>query len=138
MDHATTDELVTALNELLEAERAGVLVTMQTARETPEALTPIIVGVQRDEAHWVGVLARAIRGLDGTPSETAGAFHEKAMAIPNLSERLTFLNRGQGWVVRKLEALLPRIGDDALRAELTAMLVSHRDNIALVASHAGG
>jgi hypothetical protein len=36
--------------------------------------------------------------------------------------RLAFLNRGQGWVVRKLEALLATVRDETLHAELTEML----------------
>ena len=60
------------------------------------------------------------------------------MAISDVAERLAFLNRGQGWVVRKLERLLPRVRDDALHADLAAMLESHRDNIELVTSRSQG
>ena len=72
--------------------------------------------------------------LEGAPSLKTGAFYEKAMAIPNLLERLAFLNRGQGWVVRKLKALLPTIRDETIHADLTAMLASHERNIGLVAA----
>jgi nitronate monooxygenase len=51
------------------------------------------------------------------------------MAIADLSERLAFLNRGQAWVVRKLQALIPRIGEQATRTELQAMLDAHVVNI---------
>src|SRR3546814_11513309 len=44
-------------------------------------------------------------------------------------DRLAFLNRGQGWIVRKLEALTPRIRDEVLYADLRAILDSHRTNI---------
>ena len=47
------------------------------------------------------------------------------MAISDMAERLAFLNRGQAWVVRKLEGLLPKVRDDALHADLDAMLKSH-------------
>lgn len=134
MGFATRDELLTALNELLEAERAGTRVTLQTSKEAPQALKPVITGIQRDEARWCGVLTRAIQQLEGTPSSQTGAFYEKAMAISDMAARLAFLNRGQGWVVRKLEGLLPRVREDALHADLAAMLKSHRENIALVAS----
>ena len=60
------------------------------------------------------------------------------MAISDVAERLAFLNRGQGWVVRKLERLLPRVRDDALHADLAAMLKSHQDNIELVTSYSEG
>lgn len=131
MDAMPREELVLALNELLEAERAGTRVTLQTGAElTDPALKALIGEVQHDEAHWCAVLSKAIRSLDGTPSTVTGAFHGKAMAIADLPARLAFLNRGQGWVVRRLQALLPRIDDQALHAELAAMLARHEENIA--------
>jgi len=124
------EELVLALNELLEAERAGTKVTLQTAAAiTDPALKALIAVVRHDEAHWCAMLSKAIRSLDGVPSSTTGAFHGKAMAIADLGERLAFLNRGQGWVVRRLQALLPRIEEGSLRADLAAMLAGHEKNI---------
>ncbi len=52
------------------------------------------------------------------------------MAISDLGERIAFLNRGQGWVVRKLRELLPRVRDNSLHADLSEMLRSHEANIA--------
>lgn len=46
-------------------------------------------------------------------------------------ERLAFLNRGQAWVVRKLEELLPRERDHILHAALNEMRASHVENIRL-------
>ena len=59
-----------------------------------------------------------------------GALYDKAMAIADLSERVAFLNRGQGWVVRKLREILPRVRDDRLHADFAEMLQSHEANIA--------
>lgn len=130
MDAIAREELLLALNELLEAERAGTKVTLQTGAElTDPALKALLAVVQHDEAHWCAVLSKAIRHLGGTPSAATGAFHGKAMAIADVPARLAFLNRGQGWVVRRLQALLPRIGDASLRADLAAMLAGHEDNI---------
>jgi nitronate monooxygenase len=42
---------------------------------------------------------------------------------------LLFLNRGQGWVVRKLAELLPRLTDAAMRDALAEMHHRHVDNI---------
>ena len=138
MGYATRDELLLALNELLEAERAGARVTLRTTQEVSQALKTTMVGLQRDEARWCGVLTKSIQHLQGTPSAKTGGFYEKAMAISDVAERLAFLNRGQGWVVRKLEGLLPRIRGDALHADLAAMLKSHQDNIELVTSYSEG
>jgi nitronate monooxygenase len=134
MGFASRDELVPALNELLEAERAGARVALRTARDVSDAdLTLLITAIHRDEARWCGVLTRAILQLEGAPSQKTGAFHDKAMAIADIAERLAFLNRGQGWVVRKLKALLPTVRDEAIHADLAAMLASHERNIDLVA-----
>lgn len=126
-------ELLAALNELLEAERAGSRVCLQTAEETKDpALNSLVADIQRDEAHWCVVLTNAILTLGGTPSPRIGAFHEKAMAIAPLAERLAFLNRGQGWVVKRLRELLPKLRNDELHRALSGMLDSHERNIDLV------
>ncbi len=77
------------------------------------------------------MLARHIKALGAAPSPNVGAFYAKAMAIADLGERIAFLNRGQGWVVRKLREMLPRVRDNRLHTELAEMLRSHEANIAL-------
>lgn len=139
MSDAARDELLSSLNELLEAERAGSRVALQTAQEASDPeLKALVVLIQRDEARWCGMLTKAIQMLGAEPSTQTGAFHDKAMAIADISARLAFLNRGQGWVVRKLQALLPTIRDDRIHADLSAMLTSHEHNIELVESHLPG
>ena len=135
---APRDEVLTALNELLEAERAGARVAMETARDMPPcALTTLVQDVHKDEVRWCSMLMRAIKTLEGNASSATGAFWGKAMAIPDLEQRLSFLNRGQAWVVRRLEALIPRIQDAQIRADLALMLDAHRSNIKRVdARHA--
>jgi len=125
--------LLAALNELLEAERAGALSTLQTAREIKDApLRQLILDIHRDEARWCAVLTQAIQKLNGEPSRQVGAFLEKIMSIDDLPARLTFLNRGQSWVVRRLQDLIPKIKDDSIRADLIMMLKSHEHNIRLI------
>ncbi|HEV7611555.1 MAG TPA: DUF6306 domain-containing protein [Steroidobacteraceae bacterium] len=72
---ADPDELLSALNELLEAERAGARVAFRTAKEVlePELKSPV-TAIQRDEAQC------------------------------DIPSRLAFLNRGRSWVVRRLAA----------------------------------
>src|SRR5690606_6225067 len=122
-----------------EAERAGARVTYHTAAEIDDAnLKALVEHVHKDEIRWCGVLTDAIESLGGTPSRRTGDFFQKTMAIADLNERLAFLNRGQAWVVRKLRPLLPRIGDEAIRNELSVMLSSHEDNIGSVEVRLGG
>jgi hypothetical protein len=59
------------------------------------------------------------------------------MAIADLGERITYLNRGQAWVVRKLREMLPRVRDNQLHAELTEMLRSHEANVAFATDVVG-
>jgi nitronate monooxygenase len=133
MGYASRDELIAFLNELLEAERAGSRVTLSTSRDIEDPnMKTLIAAVQKDEAKWCGVLTKALRAVQGEPSTKVGAFYDKAMAIEDLSARLVFLNRGQGWVVRKLREMLPKIRDESIHGDLTEMLASHERNISLV------
>jgi len=135
MGYAGREELLAALNELLEAERAGARVALRTVAPlaSDADLKPLVMAIHRDEARWCGVLTRTIRRLRGIPSPNTGVFYDKAMAITEIPARLAFLNRGQAWVVRKLQALLPTVRDAALEADLAAMLAAHQRNIEQVA-----
>jgi len=130
-ESAGKDELVAFLNELLEAERAGAKVTLETAKACRDpAIAALMTDIQHDEARWCAMLLRQIKALGGAASPRMGAFYDKAMAIGEIPARLAFLNRGQGWVVKKLREMSPRVTDDALRADLVEMLDSHVTNIA--------
>jgi hypothetical protein len=127
-------DLLEALVVLLEAERAGARVGMWLveAADDPES-TNLARIIRRDETQWCRMLVDALRRLGAEPSAKLGDFYEKAMAIAGFEARLAFVNRGQAWVVRKLEDLLPKIRDDRLRADLKAMLEAHVANIELTA-----
>ncbi len=133
-------EVLSALNELLEAERAGARVALDTGREISAAdLAALVQDIHKDEVRWCGMLMRTIQALGATPSSVTGAFWGKAMAIPDVDDRLKFLNRGQAWVVRKLQALIPLIEDPVTRADLGTMLRAHHENIGRVeARYASG
>src|SRR3546814_7896767 len=89
-----------------------------------------MTGLRDDEARWCAMLAGQIKRLGGSPSGACGAFYDKVMALDEPVERLALLNRGQGWVVRKLDAMIPRVKDEVLRADLREMADSHVENIA--------
>jgi nitronate monooxygenase len=131
MGYAGRDELLAFLNELLEAERAGARVTARMSSETSDpSMKSLLRDIYRDEARWCAMLLKWIALLDGKASSDVGAFYGKCMAIIDPGERLAFLNRGQGWVARKLREMLPKTRDDAMHADFSAMLKSHEDNIA--------
>ena len=132
------EELIFALNELLEAERAGARVLLETARRNPpQNLALQINEIQRDEVRWCKMLMNMIQSLDIEPSTKTGAFYEKAIAISDLNERLIFINRGQGWVVRRLSEIIPRLQDVNIRKQLEEMRDAHVDNIELVKKSLG-
>ena len=86
--------------------------------------------IHADEVRWCRELFAALVGLQAEPSLKVGGFYENAMAIKDVKARLAFVNRGQGWVVRKLRELLPRVRDGGLHATLRQMLEAHQANIA--------
>lgn len=120
------------LNALLEAERAGakVLAILRDAQDARAPLRGLLERLQKDEGSNAVVLYKTIQRLGGAASHETGAFVHKTLAIDGLEARLRFLNKGQAWVVRKIDELLPDIEDGELRSMLEAMRRSHVDNIA--------
>ena len=134
MNALSRDDLLSFLNMMLEAERAGAKALLHIARDTQRGDVAILAkDIQKDEARWCAMLTRAIRNLGGDPSAKTGQFYEKVIAISEDTARLDLVNRGQDWVVRKLSEMLPNITDPQLAGDLTEMLSSHKDNIARVA-----
>ncbi len=135
MGYLTHDELLSFLNLMLEAERAGARIGLRTAKDAQDRQTRELARtILRDEARWCAMLRQSIRDAGGIPSEATGAFYQKAVAIDDLAERLEFINRGQGWVVKKLREVLPKIQDDVLYDHLKAMLTAHEAGIRKVAA----
>ncbi|GLV25905.1 hypothetical protein IZV00_02070 [Sphingobium sp. Cam5-1] len=130
MGYIGRDELLDELNALLEAERAGAKVALASSTVlAPRGYIELMLTVRDDEARWCAMLAKQICRLGARPSRKTGAFREKALAISEAYDRLAFLNRGQAWVIRKLEKLLPRVRDGHLHRALKEMLESHKDNV---------
>ncbi len=121
---------VDRLNELLEAERAGV---ETLSRLFPEARTPemrkLFKEVRDDEAWSCAGLARSIKTLGGVMSEKKGDFADKVMSEPTLAARLRLLNRGQGWVVKRLDGLLGETLPAPVSEFLKEMKTRHIANI---------
>jgi nitronate monooxygenase len=88
-----------------------------------------VSAVQRDEAKNCAILIELIRTFGATPSAATGDFLGKALKIEGRIARLQFLNRGQGWVARKISEALPHIGDVSVRRALADMYDSHLLNI---------
>ncbi len=122
--------VVDRLNELLEAERAGV---ETLSLLFPEARSPdmrkLFEEVRNDEAWSCAGLARSIKTLGGVMSEKKGDFAERVMSEPTLAARLRFLNRGQAWVVKRLDGLLGETLLEPVSEFLEKMKTRHIANI---------
>src|SRR5579863_8526072 len=118
------------LNSLAEAERAGgrVLHELTELAKSLE-LREMLKKVGHDEGYYAGELAANVRRLGGSPSTKTGDFVEKVRAVEDFRAKLELLNRGQRWVIRKIEENVPTIGDAQLQAFLVVMAEGHRVNI---------
>ena len=86
--------------------------------------------VRDDEAWSCAGLVRSIKTLGGVMSEKKGDFAERVMAEPTLGARLKFLNRGQMWVVKRLDTLLGETLHPSVSGFLAEMKTRHLANIA--------
>jgi hypothetical protein len=118
------------LNELLAAERAGAKLLSAYLDELPlgSFQWKIIRAVQLDEARNCAILIHLLLEAEATPTQAVGAFYDKGLAIRGWRERLSFLNRGQAWVARRLTDAIPRVPARA-RPPLREMRDSHVWNI---------
>ena len=124
-------DLIDLLNRLLEAERAGVRAVSGMLKPLPEGeLKNGLKKAKGDEARYVAGLHAFLKQIGVVPSGKVGDFADRLLAIDGIAEQLRFLNRGQGWVVGKIEGLLPTLTDQAMRDFFTEMLDTHRKNIA--------
>ncbi len=134
MGFVPADALVARLNALLEAERAGARLALGLAVEAGMS-RPLMIARHRDAVRWCGVLAAAIGRLGAVASPHTGPLHAKAMACPDAAARRASLDRGQERVAAALRALLPTLRDDALHAELSAMLAACEHGISGIAAN---
>ncbi len=126
-------ELEDFLNTLCEAERAGgrVLHELTAIAPSPE-MHHLLRKAGHDEGYWAGELAAQLRRLGGQPSNRTGDFVEKVRAVGDFRGKLELLNRGQRWVIRKINEQLPSIGEPELAGFLKVMAQGHEVNIAAV------
>jgi nitronate monooxygenase len=118
------------LNLLAEAERAGGRILHELTGEARSLeLREMLKKVGHDEGYYAGELAAHVRRLGGAASNKTGDFVEKVRAVPDFKAKLELLNRGQRWVIRKIDEQLPAISDPPLHAFLRVMADGHETNI---------
>jgi hypothetical protein len=128
---AMNAETIQRLNELLEAECAGVETLQALLKTVPKGyFRNHLVKIEADEAFSCAVLTRAVVAAGGEPSPKTGDFAAKVLALDALSDRLKLLSRGQTWVVKRVDAVAEAVADEDSRAELREMRREHVDNVA--------
>ncbi|MEQ8233299.1 MAG: DUF6306 domain-containing protein [Gammaproteobacteria bacterium] len=128
---ADAAEIRALLAELLAAERAGARgITELCLPAGPATARGVLVALARDEGRCCSMLVAQLRRYGSDAAGPPGAFLERLAAAPDFPARLALLDRGQAWVVRRIDAALPRLADAALIADLRWMRTLHVENIA--------
>ncbi len=100
--------MVERMQELLEAERAGVQCLAVMAEEAPAGeKKDFLVFLRNDEGRFCEGLYRLIQARGGIPTDRVGTFVEKVLALTGEAERMALLVKGQAWVVRKIDEIPP-------------------------------
>jgi nitronate monooxygenase len=121
------------LNALGEAERAGGRVLHElTAEARSLELRELLKKAGHDEGYYAGELSAHVRRLGGTASNKTGDFVEKVRAVGDFRGKLELLNRGQRWVIRKIDENLAAVSDPQLHAFLSVMAKGHHMNIGAI------
>jgi uncharacterized protein YeaO (DUF488 family) len=137
MGYLSRAETIAILNELLEAERAGARATLKFAQQARDTATKTLMETLHIRGiKWCAVLLSTVHKLGGEPSRKAGNFYNRALAVAGPRNRLAFLLRDQETLVKKLREAVPKIGDDGLHHDLSAMLKAHEGNIHLITAAA--
>jgi len=98
--------MIDRMQELLEAERAGVKCLAAMADvSAPGEKKEFLVFMRNDEGRFCAGLFRLIGARGGTPHTKIGAFADKVLALPTEQEQLLLLIKGQAWVVRKIDEI---------------------------------
>ncbi|MGZ8431699.1 MAG: DUF6306 domain-containing protein [Candidatus Deferrimicrobiaceae bacterium] len=100
--------MIDRMQELLEAERAGVKCLSAMADSSPEGeKKDFLVFLRNDEGRFCAGLYGLIKARGASPHDRVGAFAEKVLALAGEAERLALLVKGQSWVVRKIDEIPP-------------------------------
>jgi rubrerythrin len=98
--------MIDRMQDLLEAERAGVKCLQAMAEEAPAGeKKDFLTSLRNDEGRFCAGLYRLIEARGGKPHNKVGAFADKVLALAGEAERLVLLVKGQAWVVRKIDEI---------------------------------
>lgn len=78
------------------------------------------------------MLIKKYLNVEYFPFQVTSGFYKKAISIFDITERLIFINRGQGLVVKRLKSIIPGVSNMSIRQDLKVMLEAHQENIRYV------
>jgi len=114
--------LVDRMQELLEAERAGVkCLDAMADHATDMGKKELFSLFRNDEGKFCAGLFRLIDARGAVPTKNVGAFADKVIALPTEAEQVALLIKGQAWVVRKIDEIPPaemNAGETAFFADM--------------------
>lgn len=98
--------LIDRMQELLEAERAGVKCLDAMADQASDMGKKELFSLFRnDEGRFCAGLYRCITARGAAATKNVGAFADKVLALPTEAEKISLLIKGQAWVVRKIDEI---------------------------------
>ena len=98
--------LVDRMQELLEAERAGVKCLDAMADHASDmGKKELFTLFRNDEGKFCAGLFGLLQARGASPTTNVGAFADKVIALPTEAERVALLVKGQAWVVRKIDEI---------------------------------
>ena len=100
--------LIDRMQELLEAERAGVkCLDVMADHAADMGRKELFTLFRNDEGKFCAGLFRFLQARGAAPTTKIGAFADKVIALPTEGEQVALLVKGQGWVVRKIDEIPP-------------------------------
>ena len=100
--------LIDRMQELLEAERAGVkCLDVMADHAADMGKKELFTLFRNDEGKFCAGLYRLLQGRGAVPTRNIGGFADKVIALPTEAEQVGLLIKGQGWVVRKIDEIPP-------------------------------
>ncbi|MCR4310857.1 MAG: DUF6306 domain-containing protein [Deltaproteobacteria bacterium] len=100
--------LIDRMQELLEAERAGVkCLDVMADRAVDMGKKELFSLFRNDEGKFCAGLFGLLQAHGAVPTQNVGAFADKVIALPTEAEQVALLIKGQAWVVRKIDEIPP-------------------------------
>lgn len=125
MGFLSREELLVALNELLEAERTALRAVLYGRSENQSDKKSLSHSICHDLVCWSNVLILTIQRLGGIVSGGEKLFYEDSIPSKDFLHCQIFVKHKLMWTKFKLNILLSTIQDDAVHTVLKAMLISH-------------